>query len=993
MIELLCPHCGDELLARDESAGQRVKCPNWGGKVAVAAGAPAEPPGSETATLPPSAPPNPAEAETIAPAAGIVAELPLPWASALPEVPGYEILRELGRGGMAVVYKARQSKLNRLVALKMILTGAHAGEAELARFRTEAEAIARLQHPNIVQVYEVGEHAGLPYLALELCAGGSLEKKLNGTPLPPREAAELVEKLAQAMHVAHGRGVIHRDLKPANVLLAEDGTPKVTDFGLAKKLDEAGQTATGAVMGTPSYMAPEQAGGKPVGPLADVYALGAILYECLTGRPPFRAATALDTILQVVTDEPAPPSLLAPQVPRDLETICLKCLRKDPTKRYASAQAMADDLRRFQAGEPIAARRVGRLERAWKWAKRRPTTAALLAVSVSAGLAAVGIVAGVAILVYRQNQDLTKERDRVLVAQMKGRKEHSQFHQAIGDLAPHVDADGARKLVPLLVRAAHEEPDASDRAQLARAVAELARHMSKAEAAQVCTELARPLLLAIPGEINAFTRAKLGRAVAALAGHMEYAEGAKVCAEAAAPLLGAIVETTDVAGRAELGQALAALAGRMDWAPAEKLSSEAALWMVDAIPHESNAPTTARGEASKAVAALAPRMDAAGARAAAERALDLMPRTANTAARARLAEAVLALTGRVDGDAAGPLCAGAALSLVPSIAGERDLNNQSHMALTVKALAERMDAAGARAACRAGLDVLPQAVNAPACLRTAQAMAALTSRLQPAEAAQLSGEAVAVLVRSISRGSLVYVVTPGGDGPQAVLALAPQLDTAGARTACRTALDLIAETRIVNARVQLAQVIVSLAPRLDGSESAQLCAGAAAVLVQAIPGEKSAAGLAHAVAALAVHMEPAQAAKLCAEAAAPLVRAIPAETSGYSRATLGKAVAALAAHLDAAGSAQHAVPTVKILFESLKVAKPVEMPHVARAAGAVAEWVAPHDLAELLARHPLPPAAAEALLRELEPLACRRFDTLDDAARWFRAAGSAAPGP
>jgi hypothetical protein len=307
-----------------------------------------------------------------------------PTAAAGPEnvsVPGYEILRELGRGGMGVVYQARQTGLGRVVALKMILAGGYAGEAELARFRTEAEAIARLQHPNIVQIHEVGEHAGLPYFALEFCAGGSLEKKLAGTPLPPREAAALVETLARAVHAAHQKGILHRDLSPGNVLLTEEGTPKISDFGLAKKLGEAGQTASGAVLGTPSYMAPEQAGGKSkeVGPEADTYALGAILYECLTGRPPFKAATALDTLLQVAADEPVPPKQLQSKVPRDLETICLKCLRKEPARRYRSAEKLADDLRRFLAGEPIRARPVGGLERAGKWVRRNPALAALAA--------------------------------------------------------------------------------------------------------------------------------------------------------------------------------------------------------------------------------------------------------------------------------------------------------------------------------------------------------------------------------------------------------------------------------------------------------------------------------------------------------------------------------------------------------------------------------------------------------------------------------------
>ena len=248
-------------------------------------------------------------------------------------VPGYEILGELGRGGMGVVYKARQVGLDRVVALKMILAGGHAGPKHLARFRAEAEAVAQLQHPNIVQVHEVGEHEGKPFFSMEFCPGGGLDRKLQGTPLPPAEAARLVETLARAVHAAHQQNVIHRDLKPANVLLGADGTPKVTDFGLAKRLDaDKMLSLTGQVLGTPSYMPPEQAAGKTlqVGPAADIYALGAILYECLTGRPPFKAASAIETLLQVVRDDPVPPRRLQSKTPRDLETICLKALAKEP---------------------------------------------------------------------------------------------------------------------------------------------------------------------------------------------------------------------------------------------------------------------------------------------------------------------------------------------------------------------------------------------------------------------------------------------------------------------------------------------------------------------------------------------------------------------------------------------------------------------------------------------------------------------------------------
>jgi formylglycine-generating enzyme required for sulfatase activity/tRNA A-37 threonylcarbamoyl transferase component Bud32 len=293
----------------------------------------------------------------------------------LPAIPGYEIEGVLGRGGMGVVYKARHLALQRTLALKMMLVGGHARPEELARFRVEAVAVARLQHPNIVQIHEVGESSGHPCAALEFVEGGNLARKIAGQPLPARDAARLVETLARAMQLAHSRNVVHRDLKPANVLLAPDGTPKITDFGLARQLDsDSGATLAGAVMGTPSYMAPEQASGRghEAGPAADVYALGAILYDCLAGRPPFKGKTTVETLDLVRTQEPVPPSRWQKSVPLDLETICLKCLRKEPENRYASAAELADDLVRYRQGEPIRARPVGRVERAVKWVRRNP---------------------------------------------------------------------------------------------------------------------------------------------------------------------------------------------------------------------------------------------------------------------------------------------------------------------------------------------------------------------------------------------------------------------------------------------------------------------------------------------------------------------------------------------------------------------------------------------------------------------------------------------
>jgi WD40 repeat protein/tRNA A-37 threonylcarbamoyl transferase component Bud32 len=300
-------------------------------------------------------------------------------ALAVPLIPGYEILEEIGRGGMGVVYKARQVKANRLVALKMILARKNASLEQQIRFQIEVEAVARFQHPNIVQLHDVGEHEGRRFFSLEYCDGGALDERLQGKPLPAREAAALVEKLARAMHYAHLRGVVHRDLKPANVLLTADGQLKIADFGLAKRLGGNAVSRSGAVMGTPSYMSPEQAEGRfhDFDPRTDVYALGALLYECLTGRPPFEGP-AHRVILDVLNAEPAPPSRLNAKVPRDLETVCLKCLRKQPARRYASAAELADRLRLYLDGKPIPDRAVGGLERAAMWARRRPGTAALV---------------------------------------------------------------------------------------------------------------------------------------------------------------------------------------------------------------------------------------------------------------------------------------------------------------------------------------------------------------------------------------------------------------------------------------------------------------------------------------------------------------------------------------------------------------------------------------------------------------------------------------
>lgn len=403
-----------------EGAGDRPICPVCG-KEGTPAAVGSTGAGSTFETLPPGAVPPLADDVTA------FRPLSIPGVSATesdaPAVPGYDIVRELGRGGMGVVYLARHRDLRRLVALKMILGAGNADLETRQRFRREAQAVARLQHPGIVQIHDVGEHAGRPYLALEYVDGPNLASRVAGKPLAPKTAARAIETLARAVDYAHRQGIVHRDLTPRNILLAPGSSSesiplgegeseryalKITDFGLAKELDYDGnRTETGAIIGTPNYMAPEQAQARhdQIGPATDVHALGVLFYEMLTGRPPYLAETSLDILKQITESEPVPPTRLQPRIPPDAETICLKCLEKDPRRRYTSALELADDLNRFVTGQPIRARPVPWSERALKWSRRRPAAAALIAVSA---LSLLTILAGGAVY----NVRIRGERDR-----------------------------------------------------------------------------------------------------------------------------------------------------------------------------------------------------------------------------------------------------------------------------------------------------------------------------------------------------------------------------------------------------------------------------------------------------------------------------------------------------------------------------------------------------------------------------------------------------
>ncbi len=387
-------------------------------------------------------------------------ETPPPFqdATVLPQIPGYTPEFLLGRGGMGVVFRARHLRLNRTIALKMLLAGAYAGPRERERFLREAEAVASLRHPNVVQVYDASDHEGRPFFTMEFVEGGSLAQKLIGVPQSARQSAQLLAPLAEAVQSAHQGGIVHRDLKPANILLTADGTPKVSDFGLARRLDgEPGLTRTGTVVGTPSYMAPEQVQGRSdeLGPATDTYALGAIFYELLTGRPPFRAETAAETLRQVVSREPVSPSRLNAAVPRDAETICLKCLEKNSARRYSSSAALAEDLRRFQRDEPIVARPVGPVERSLRWARRKPTMAALVATA----LALVGLAIGGGLFLERQQaarQGGAQEAVEAALAQVPGLRRQGHWAEALALLTQvrsRLDEAGSDDLARRLTRA------------------------------------------------------------------------------------------------------------------------------------------------------------------------------------------------------------------------------------------------------------------------------------------------------------------------------------------------------------------------------------------------------------------------------------------------------------------------------------------------------------------------------------------------------------
>jgi hypothetical protein len=920
---LTCPegHAVPLFAVATLAPGDPLACPVCGAAVSLA---PRADGGSESATLPPASveaptlPPSP-EAAALAPnSAALVSERAA--------VPGYEVLGELGRGGMGVVYKARHVGLNRLVALKMVLAGGHAGPEELARFRGEAEAVARLKHPNVVQVYDVGESGGLPYFSLEFVEGGSLDRKLAGTPLPPNEAAALVETLARAMAAAHAAGLVHRDLKPANILLAPDGTPKVTDFGLAKKLDSAGPTASGAVMGTPSYMAPEQAGGKSkeIGPLVDVYALGAILYECLTGRPPFKAATPLDTILQVMSDEPVPPRRLNAGVPVDLETICLKCLHKEPPRRYESSAALADDLRRFAEGRPIVARPVGRVERAAKWVRRNPVVALLTAT------AALSLLVGAAVSVYFA-VDAAAQARQAKQNEADAKQSEAEAKRARKDLAESNDrllTSAARSLLrPLALQAATNQPgplaapEVESLWELAATPEEELRLRFIEEALRspaTTRQLKERRAYALQAAVG-LDEARRGR-VERLLGDLLGAEGvpaeqrvdlARILAEVgirdagvaerAAP---ALIEAMREAPNAEQAQSLAQDLSAVSSCLGAKEAAAAYGRGAVAISEGMSKTTQANNlkHLMTCLAALSPRLEAKEAAEVAATLARAMTRTNDFYALEPLAQALSAVSPRLATEDA----AGVAATLTRALDAATSRPALPWLATALAALAPRLGEKEAGEAADSVSRAAGRTTDAYALQSLADSLAVLSSRLEAKRAAVVGGRAASQLAQVMTQETNSQALEMMAAG---TAALAPRLEASDAGGAAAAVVQAMRRTKDLYTLLGLATRLAALSSRLEGKERAKLCGEGVAVLTEEM-GKTEDPSLLHSLAGGVAALAPGLEAREVGEVTLTLTRAMGKTSDPRAAQALSAALPALLSRLGTKEAGQTAAVVV-----------------------------------------------------------------------------------
>jgi Protein kinase domain len=882
---------------------------------------------------------------------------------------------------MGVVYRARQLRLNREVALKLVLAGAHASPAVRQRFLREAESGAALSHAGVVHVYEVGEHAGLPFIALELCPGGTLADKLAGTPLPPNDAAALAERLARAVHTAHERGVIHRDLKPANVLLSADGTPKIADFGLAKLIDStSGITATGSVFGTPSYMAPEQAHGDPtaVGPSADVYALGAVLYECLTGRPPFKGATAAETIHQVIYQQPVPVRALNSAVLIDLETVCMKCLEKEPARRYGSAAMLGDDLARFLSGRPVMARPVGPANRAWRWTRRNPVLAGAVATVTLSLLTG----AAVSYSHYRAADkaraqavgEATAKDEALARLSAETQAKDDALKQLIAEKAATEDAYLDGLIRPL--RSSTTSGSETLRAEEVEVLSALAaapserlrlRFVERAFGSPTgCAKIAA-LRSEVVWAIVGLDREAAVRLRAVVRAHLQKSSPdshvSLACAfltevlpagdpdldhRAAQVLYTRLPVERDTGTKANLVVAIYTLARRLS--PPDSLAFSRTV--VDRLGIETD--RTPLLNCVGTLAILAEQLRPAEVAPLARSIVQRLTVERDSFARHYLADSVAAMSR---------MLSRAEAAVLVRLVAERAKSEQNAFALgamarAVAALAKRIEAADAAMLCHPLARALAERAAAPRAANDvsylAEGLADVAGHLNPAEATTVCGPLVRSLITEI-----VGAEPTSGPGLKTgrLEALAKRMGPEEASHWARIVAGQMETEKNAHTLANLAEALSALTGPLDRKTATAVSAPQVGNLTSRIAADRSAKslqGLAHAAAYLAVALSPSEAGPL----ARTLVDRLPSVTDFATRLEVVKAVAALAERLDPPDAAQICGPLVKTLSaRSLAEQRPLEADSLAESVGRLAVHLRPNEASVVCA--PLAEAVAK----------------------------------